>query len=147
MYALSAVLTAVLGLSVAAPADPAPDAKTELAKWQGTWQVELELTNGAEKPAKDRSIEKLIVKDDVWEVFLKDSEGSTKGKMKFVLDGKLKGLDVTVGDAVYRCVYLLDGDRAVLRSGDDGDERPKDFSTSTGSKTGAIVIYKRVKKP
>jgi uncharacterized protein (TIGR03067 family) len=146
MFALSFVLTAVLGSPIAAPADPATDAKAELAKWQGTWQVELELTNGAEKPAKDRNIEKVVVKDDVWEVFLKGRDESVKGKIELVLDGKLKGLDVTVGDAVFRAIYLVDGDRAVLCVGDAGDERPKDFSTSTGSKTGAIMIYKRVKK-
>jgi uncharacterized protein (TIGR03067 family) len=146
MFALSLVLTVVFELSIAAPADPATGAKAELAKWQGTWQVELEITNGAEKPAKDRNIEKVVVKDDVWEVFLKGREESIKGKIELVLDGKLKGLDVTVGDAVFRAVYLLDGDRAVLRVGDVGDERPQDFSTSTGSKTGAIMIYKRVKK-
>ncbi len=141
------VQLAILLVVLSAPAapDPAPDTKTELAKWQGTWEVELQLSNGEEKPAKERNISKVVIKDDVWEVHFKNSAEPVKGKMKLALDGKIKGLDVTVGDVVFRSIYLLDGDRVVIRVGDAGDERPKDFSTSTGSKTGAIMVYKRVK--
>src|SRR5438105_4428294 len=130
MLALATVLTALLSLPAAAPADPPADAKTELAKWQGTWEVELQLTDGKEKPEKERNLSKVVIKDDVWEVYFKESDKPVKGMMKIVLDGKLKGLDVSVGGAVYRSIYLIDGDRVVLRVGDGDDPRPKDFSTS-----------------
>jgi uncharacterized protein (TIGR03067 family) len=144
MFALSAVL--MLGLSTPT-ADPAPDKKTELAKWQGTWAVELQLSAGAEKPENERAIVKVVVKDDVWEVHFKDSDTPARGKMTLALDGPIKGLDLKLDDkTVFRSIYLLDGDRAVLRVGDANDERPKDFSTSTGSTSGGIMIYKRVKK-
>ena len=138
MFTLSTVLAAILTA-------PAADAKTELAKWQGTWEVELQLIDGREKPAKDRNVEKLIVKDDLWEIHFKGGTEPVKGKLKLVLDGGVKGMDVIVGDAVYRSIYLLDGDRVVVRVGDAGDPRPKDFSTSGGTKTGAIMIYRRTK--
>src|SRR5262245_46312996 len=35
-------------------------AKMELAKWQGTWEVELMVFDGKEKPAKERNIAKVI---------------------------------------------------------------------------------------
>jgi uncharacterized protein (TIGR03067 family) len=145
MSILSPVLLALF-LPAAAPADPPPDTKTELAKWQGTWEVELQLTDGVEKPAKDRNVAKVVVKDDSWEVYFKGTAEPVKGKMKLVLDGNPKGLDVTVDKVVFRSIYLLDGDRIVVRVGDANEQRPKDFSTSAGSKTGAIMIYKRVKK-
>jgi uncharacterized protein (TIGR03067 family) len=145
MFALPAVLVFALSTPIAAP-DPPSDKKTELAKWQGTWEVELQLTDGKERPAGERPITKVVVKDEVWEVHFKDSDTPVSGKMELVLDGKIKGLDLTAGDAVFRAIYLMDGDRVVLRVGDAGDERPKDFATSTGSKTGGIMFYKRVKK-
>lgn len=145
MSLISAVLLALL-VPAAAPADPPPDTKTELAKWQGTWEVELQLTNGVEKPPKERDVAKVVVKDDVWEAYFKGGDAPVKGKMKLVLDGNPKGLDVTVDKAVFRSIYLLDGDRVVVRVGDANEPRPKDFSTSAGSKTGSIMIYKRVKK-
>jgi|GEM_PF-6511311 len=145
MVALSAILAVMLSVPFTTRAD-APDAKTELAKWQGTWEVELNLTNGQEKPLKEQTISKVVVKDDVWEVHIKGLDEPVKGTIKIVLDGKIKGLDVSVGTTVFRAIYLIDGDRAVLRVGDEKDSRPEDFSTSIGSKTGGIMIYKRVKK-
>ena len=144
MFVLPATLSALLAL--AAPADPPTDAKTELARWQGTWEVELQISDGVEKAAKDRNVSKVMVKGDVWEVYFKGGGDPVKGKLKLTLDGELKGLDVIVGDMVYRSVYVIDGDRVVIRVGDSNDPRPKDFSTSAGSTTGAIMIYKRVKK-
>jgi uncharacterized protein (TIGR03067 family) len=145
MSALSYALFVMLSVPTAAD-DPAPDAKTELAKWQGTWEVELMVFEGKEKPAKDRNISKVIVKGDVWEVHFKDSDKPVKGTLKIVLDGKTKGIDVTVGSSVVKAAYIIDGDRALLSVGDIDGERPKDFSTSEGTGTGGIMIYKRVKK-
>ncbi|MCI0704329.1 MAG: hypothetical protein L0241_24995 [Planctomycetia bacterium] len=142
MFALSVIWTAFSFLPVAAPGD---DAKAEMAKWQGTWEVELQLVGGKEQFAKDRASTKLVIKDDVWEVHLKDTQ-PIQGKIKIVLDGKMKGVDVTFGDTVYRSIYLMDGDRAILRVGAGNAERPKDFSTSGGADSGGIVIYKRVKQ-
>jgi uncharacterized protein (TIGR03067 family) len=145
MSALLCVLFVMLP-APAAPADPVPDTKTELAKWQGTWEVELMVFEGKEKPAKDRNISKVVVKDDVWEVHFKDSDKPVKGTLKIVLDGKMKGLDVTVGSSLVKAAYIIDGDRALLSVGDIDGERPKDFSTSQDVGTGGILVYKRVKK-
>src|SRR3954464_5137273 len=106
MFALSAVLAAVLTPSAPVPAAPPTDTKTELARWQGTWEVELQISDGAEKPEKERNIAKVVIQDDVWEVYFKDAGDPVKGKMKLVLDGKVKGMDVVVGDAVFRSIYL-----------------------------------------
>src|SRR5262245_49022763 len=117
MSALSYALFVMLSVPTAAD-DSVPDAKTELAKWQGTWEVELMIFEGKEKLAKDRNISKVIVKDDVWEVHFKDSDKPAKGRLKIVLDGKIKGLDVTVGSSVVKAAYIIDGDRALLSVGD-----------------------------
>jgi uncharacterized protein (TIGR03067 family) len=139
--------SAVLALALVLPAaDPPTDIKTELARWQGTWEVELQLIDGRETAAKDRRITRVVVKDDVWEAHFKDAADPLKGKIQIVLDGNTKGIDVTIGKTVMKAAYLMDGDRVVLRAGDPNDPRPKDFSTSTGSKVGGILIYKRVKK-
>jgi uncharacterized protein (TIGR03067 family) len=140
MYAVA------LFVALAVSPTAAPDEKAELAKWQGTWEVELQLFDGKEKPAKERNITKVVVKDDVWEVHFKDSEEPVKGKIKVVTDGKAKGIDVVVGKSVVKATYIIDGDRAVLAVGDIDGDRPKDFSTSGGTATGGILVYKRIKK-
>jgi uncharacterized protein (TIGR03067 family) len=142
MLALSTVFSALCFLPIA----DTPEEKAELAKWQGTWEVELQLVEGKEKTAAERTVVKLVVKDDGWEMHLKDNPKPIKATIKIVLDGKVKGLDVTLGEAVYRAIYLMDGDRAILRVGGDKQDRPKDFSTSGGPESGGIVIYRRVKK-
>jgi uncharacterized protein (TIGR03067 family) len=142
-----AVTTLLVFAAAPAPAaDEKFDAKAELAKWQGTWEVELQLTDGKEQPAKERNIVKVVVKDDVWEVHFKGRDEPVKGKITLVLDGKLKGIDVAVGKNVVRAAYLMDGDRIVLAVGDIDGARPKDFTTSTGTGSGGILIYKRAKK-
>ena len=141
MYAFAAMIA--LAAAPAAPADDKPDAKSELTKWQGTWEVELQLADGKEKPP---SITKIVIKGDTWTVYFKGSDEPVVGKVKIVLGGTVKGLDVTVDKAVVKAAYLIDGDRAVLAAGDVDGTRPKGFSTSTGVGTGGILIYKRVKK-
>ncbi len=144
MFALTTVLASILAAPVAA--DAPTDTKTELAKWQGTWEVELQLTDGKEAPAKERRIKKVVVQGDVWEVYFKDADEPVKGTIKLDLSGPIKGIDVTIGKNVVKAAYLVDGDRIVLAVGDVDGARPKDFSTSTGTGTGGILIYKRVKK-
>lgn len=144
MFALTTFLAAFLAAPVAA--DPPTDTKTELAKWQGTWEVELQLADGKEAPAKDRRITKVIVKGDVWEVYFKEVAEPVKGTIKLDLGGPIKGIDVTIGKNVVKGAYLIDGDRIVIAAGEIDGARPKDFSTSTGTGSGGILIYKRVKK-
>jgi uncharacterized protein (TIGR03067 family) len=146
MYALSSVLFALSYLPIAGAADPATDAKAELAKWQGTWEVELQFFNGKEKSAKDRAVAKVVVKDDSWEIFLKENAKSIKGTIKITVEGDTKGFDVSVGESVFRAIYFIDGDRAILRVAEPNQDRPKDFASSGISETSGIVIYKRVKK-
>ena len=145
MFARSVVLGLLCCLPAAA-ADPAEDGKAELAKWQGTWVVEFQVGSGKEVPATERLTTKLVVTDDMWEIHLKDNPKPIQGKIKIVVEGKSKGLDVTVGKSVYRALYLMDGDRAILRVGGADQDRPKDFATSGGPASGGIAIYKKATK-
>jgi uncharacterized protein (TIGR03067 family) len=143
MFALSVVLCATSFLPAAEPAD---DAKAELARWQGVWEVELQVIDGKEVRAGERLTSKLVITGDTWEIHLKDSTKPIVGKIAIVLEGNTKGLDVAVGKSVYRALYLMDGDRAILRVGGADQDRPKDFSTSGGPTSGGIAIYKKVTK-
>jgi len=148
MKQLFAVLV-VAGVALALGADDKKDdAKAELKKFQGTWQVVSAERDGEKVSADDAKKMKAVVKDDTVTVYNGDK---MVAEMTFTVDPTRKprtmDLEVTRGDDKGKkslAIYEMDGDTLKVCVC-DGKERPRDFSTKKGSDC-HLYTYQHEKK-
>ncbi len=139
----SALLALVAGFLIAAD-----DPKDELKKLEGTWTMVSGEKDG--KPVAEQTIKaaKLVIKGDQHDVKIGD-EGY-KGTHKIDPSKKPKTIDATDTDGPFKGktvhgIYELDGDTFKVCFAKPGEDRPKEFSTKSG--TGHILhVWKREKK-
>jgi len=139
-FTLSFVLAAAL-----APAAPIrADEKAELARLQGSWNVESIVDRGEAVPA-DKIADFVMTFDEkklIWKV---DKE--TERSFSFVVrpDAKPKEIDLKDEEKSTSAIYEVDGDTLKLCLPPRGSmDRPKEFSGSAEKKT-TLIIAKRAK--
>jgi uncharacterized protein (TIGR03067 family) len=143
---LGLVLTA--GLLVAA--DAKDDAKKELAKIEGTWEVTEATLDGMKAPADVLANEKITftVKGDTFTI--KHGE-KTSGSGTVAIDPTQKPatLDITYTEGAHKGkkelgIYKLDGDTmtaCVSEAG--GKERPREFASKEGTKFELLTMKRK----
>lgn len=144
MRLLAAVaLTASLA-AISLAKDEPKDAQDAL---QGEWKI-VEFVKGG-KATDAAKLGAVTIKGD--QLTIRD--GKRDEPATFTLDPKAKppAIDIRPGnagakkDAVIKGIYKLEKDRLTIAFGGDGTERPKEFKSEAGSKTGLFVL-ERVKK-
>ncbi|HMP00912.1 MAG TPA: TIGR03067 domain-containing protein [Gemmatales bacterium] len=128
------------------------DAKKDLDRMQGEWQMVSGEFNGEKFPEEMTKAAKRTVKDDTYTVVMRDEEGqprTVKGKFKLDATQSPRAIDATTtvegeeGEAKIVGIYEFTGDdevRVCMAGVDRG--RPKAFD----SQQGTLVTWKRVKK-
>jgi len=138
-----ALLVLVAGFLVAAD-----DPKDELKKLEGTWTMvsgEKDGKNVAEQTIKTA---KLVIKGDQHDFRIGDE--TFKGTLKVDPSKKPKTIDATDTEGPFKGktllgIYELDGDNFKVCFAKPGEDRPKEFSTKSG--TGHILyVWKKEKK-
>jgi uncharacterized protein (TIGR03067 family) len=139
-YALLALVTAFL---VAAD-----DPKDDLKKLEGTWTLTSGEKDGKNEAEKTIKTAKLVIKGDQHDVKIGDD--TFKGTHKIDPSKKPKAIDATDTDGPFKGktvhgIYEVDGDTFKVCFAKPGDDRPKEFSTKSG--TGHILhVWKKDKK-
>ena len=138
-----ALLALVAGLLVGAD-----DPKDELKKLEGTWTMVSGEKDGKSEAEKTIKAAKLVIKGDQHDVKIGDD--IFKGTHKVDPSKKPKTIDATdtegpfKGKTVYG-IYELGADTFKVCFAKAGDDRPKEFSTKSG--TGHILhVWKKEKK-
>jgi uncharacterized protein (TIGR03067 family) len=143
---------ASVGLLAVAGAARADDAKKDLEKLQGTWEITEVVINGKTLPAEKVKGGQVVFKGD--EMTVKegdDDKDPRKFTVKLDPGKKPKALDTTALNrdqkgAVSPAIYELDGDTLKLCSpNNDSKERPRAFKSDEGSNV-VLLTLKRVKK-
>lgn len=141
------VVAAVLGVGAAPPL--LTETKKDLARLQGTWEMEALEVNGEEVPAKRLQGTTLTIRGDRYIVKVKD----TSHEVTFKLDAtpKPKAIDMYLPDGVEvpklsKGVYELDGDTFRLcRHQMAGEDRPTQLGT--WANTNLFLVTWRRKQP
>src|SRR5207249_4424704 len=131
--------------------DPKNDpVKKDAELIQGTWVAERSNTEGTETPKAQVEVLRLIVKGDRWNYSIGGGAPVFDPAPKFLLNpsAKPKTLDVISvkqeGKSLLRGIYSIEGDTLTVCFAVGDAERPKEFKSEVGSKSG-ITVYKRVK--
>lgn len=143
---------ASVGLLLVAGAAQADEAKEELEKLQGTWEIVAVVNNGHAVPAAKVKGGQVVFQGD--EMTLKEGSGD-KGPRRFRVkldpSQKPKALDTTALNREYKgsvspAIYQLDGDTLKLCSPNDPEakERPKALKSEEGSDV-VLLTLKRLK--
>jgi uncharacterized protein (TIGR03067 family) len=139
-------MNAVLLSTVILLGAPALKEKPRDATIVGEW-VAQEITAGG-RPTKVRA-------DDVTWIFKADGTREIRREGKLAFSGKFvddpKALPATLdldrqanGEAVYLCIYKIDGDTMTLNVGWQKVARPGEFTSPEGSQQ-TLYVFKRVK--
>ncbi|OAI54878.1 hypothetical protein AYO44_14100 [Planctomycetaceae bacterium SCGC AG-212-F19] len=142
-YGLVALLALVAGVLVAAD-DPAAEAK----KFEGAWTMVSGEKDGKGLPEPSVKTAKLVIKGDQHDVRIGDD--TFKGTHKLDPTKKPKTIDATDTEGPFKGktvlgIYELDGDSFKVCFAEPGKDRPKEFSTKSG--TGHILhVWKKEKK-
>jgi len=109
---------------------------------EGTWL--LQSSESAGKPSTRSQLAALRLRfvftgDNLR---LESANGAQKARFELGADKNPKTMDIIIGKAISRGIYELDGETLKLCWVGDGDERPRDFSTSPRGKE-TLYIFKR----
>jgi uncharacterized protein (TIGR03067 family) len=141
-------MTMLLGLAflVAAVNDPP---RSDLEKFQGTWLLVAKETEGENVPAEDFKDDKSVFEDNRVTLLAGDRV-RRRGLVTLEPSRKIKAINTWDQDGPYADqtvpgIYEIDGDTLKLCFARPGDERPKEFTTKSG--TGFLFcVYKRQKR-
>src|SRR5262245_38661383 len=142
-----AVVVLAVGALIAADAE---DAKKELEKMQGTWQLVFGERDGKKFTEEEIKKTKLIIKGDTFRIPDSDVGTAQEGTFKIDASKKPKEIDSMAGKGPDKGktspgIYELDGDTHKVCFAPPGKDRPKEFSSKVGS--GHILqTWKREKK-
>ena len=145
---VKALLLLVVALCIAAD-KPKVDAKAELKRLQGTWEMVGLEVNGEPVPEKQLAGTTLVIKEDKYTVKVKDNSHETTIKIDPAKDPKAIDMYFPNGTELPKLskgVYELDGDTfKVCRHQTPGEDRP----TQIGSwpNTNLFVVTWKRKKP
>lgn len=138
-----ALLVLVAGFLVAAD-----DPKDELKKLEGTWKMVSGEKDGKTLAEQTIKMAKLVIKGDHHDVKIGDD--NLKGTHKVDPSKKPKNIDASDTEGPFKGktvlgIYELDGDNFEVCFAEPGKDRPKEFSTKSG--TGHILhVWKKEKK-
>jgi uncharacterized protein (TIGR03067 family) len=143
---LSVTLASVFVIGIAAAGD---DAKADLKRLQGTWQVVSATSKGEKVPAEDIADLELVIEGDKINV---REKGRIQERMTFKIDPgkKPRAIDFThtegsKKDKVDHAIYQVDGDNLkICVNEESGGARPTAFASNAGS-THSLVVLKRAK--
>lgn len=144
-------VAACVGFLLAQTEEPSPkDAalKSELRRFQGSWQIESMVEDGKKFEAADLKGRTLFFGRDTF-LFRREESGIQIGMLKVDPDKKLKTLNATVmrgpqkGDTLLG-VYTLEGDVLKVCLHMAGEQRPTDFTAPTGSER-VMMVCKRIR--
>jgi uncharacterized protein (TIGR03067 family) len=144
-FALLAVLAGFGVVGIPAAAD---DAKDDLKKLDGTWTMVSGEKDGKPLPENIVKTAKLVIKGDEHDVKIGDVV--YKGTHKLDPTKKPKAIDATDTDGPFKGktvlgIYAVEGDTFKVCFAEPGKDRPKEFSTKSG--TGHILdVWKKEKK-
>lgn len=144
----SILIVAVLACVAAAPPVSAP-AKRELARLQGTWEMEALEVNGEDVPKKKLKGTTLTIKGNKYVVKVKDTEHEVTIDLDPSKDPK--AIDMYLPDGndapkLAKGVYDLDGDTfRICRHQMAGEDRPRQIGSWPDTNL-FVVTWKR-KKP
>lgn len=139
-------LASLFVIGIAAAGD---DAKADLKRLQGTWQVVSAISKGEKVPAEDIFELELVIEGDKINV---REKGKVQERMTFKIDPAKKppAIDFTHTDGpkkdkVDHAIYQLDGDNLkICVNEESGGARPRAFASNAGS-TYSLVVLKRAK--
>jgi uncharacterized protein (TIGR03067 family) len=142
-------LSVTLVLFVIGIAAAGDDAKADLKRLQGTWQVVSAISKGEKVPAEDIAELELVIEGDKINV---REKGRIQERMTFKIDPakKPRAIDFThtegsKKDKVDYAIYHLDGDALkICVNEESGGARPTQFLSGAGS-THSLVVLKRAK--
>lgn len=138
-----ALLALVAGFLIAAD-----DPKDELKKLEGSYTMVSGEKDGKSLPEKTIKTAKLVIKGDQHDFRIGDE--TFKGTLKVDPSKKPKTIDATDTEGPFKGktlhgIYELDGDTFKVCFAKPGEDRPKEFSTKSG--TGHILqVWKKEKK-
>jgi uncharacterized protein (TIGR03067 family) len=141
-------MTMLLGLAflMVSASDPP---RSDLEKLQGTWLLVAMETDGENVPAEDFKDYKSVYEENRLTLLAGDRV-RRKGIVTLESSRKTKAINTWDQDGPYADqtvpgIYELDGDTLKLCFARPGDERPKEFTTKSG--TGFLFcVYKRQKR-
>ena len=129
----------------------ADDAKRDLEKLQGTWEIVKVVNSGRAAPAEEVKGGQVVFKGD--EMTLKegaDDKNPWKFRVKLYPSQNPKALDATALNQEHKgpvstAIYRLEGDTLTICSSNDPDknERPKEFESKEGSKVILLTLKRR----
>jgi uncharacterized protein (TIGR03067 family) len=125
------------------------DAKADLKRLQGTWQVVSATSKGEKVPAEDIAELELVIDGDKISV---REKGKVQERMMFKIDPakRPRAIDFTHTDGpkkdkVDHAIYQLDGDNLkICVNEESGGARPTAFASSAGS-SHSLIVLKRAK--
>ena len=142
-----ALMVLTVGLLIAAAAPKDDDAKKELKKLEGNWAMVSGEDKGTKLPEDTVKNAKLTIKGDKHTV--KVGEDTFVGTHKLDPSAKPKAIDATDTEGRFKGkttlgIYKLEGDKFTVCFAPPDKERPKEFSTKSG--TGQFIhVWKRQK--
>jgi uncharacterized protein (TIGR03067 family) len=149
MRSLALVLLILSGWAARADAPQNDAVKKEVERLQGAWAPVSSNTEGKDTAEAELRIFRLTVKGDRWLLSLKGGKPIVEPTFRVGPTTKPKTLDVVSvtqqGKILLRAVYELEGDTLKLCFAVGEAERPKEFKSAEGSRSG-ITVYKRVKE-
>jgi uncharacterized protein (TIGR03067 family) len=130
-----ALLVLAVGFLIAADAAK-DDAKKDQDKLQGTWKLASGEQEGEPIPEDTLKAGKLVVMGEKFTIKLGDFEG--EGTQKLDATKKPKTIDAVgtggqTSGMTYLGIYAIDGDSVKQCYAQPGDERPKEFTTKSGT--------------
>jgi uncharacterized protein (TIGR03067 family) len=124
--------------------------KKDLDRLQGTWIAQSSNTEGQETPKAQLEVMRLIVKADRWNYSIGGGKPILDPAPKVVLNAAAKPMTLDVlsekekGKSLLRAIYKIEGDMLTICFAVGDADRPKEFKSEPGSKSG-ITVYKRLK--
>jgi uncharacterized protein (TIGR03067 family) len=133
--------------------DPAPNeaVKKEVDRLQGTWVPRSSITEGVAAKQAELDVLRLIIKGDRWSYSIGGGPSILQPEPRFVVDPSAnpRTLDVLSvkdkGKSLLRAIYEVDGDTLKVCFTVGNAERPREFKSAAGSKSG-VTVYERMKR-
>lgn len=120
-------------------------AKSELAKFQGTWQLVSAISDGARADEEIVKKIRVVIKGNKHSVFFGDDPIAKDVPFKIDPSASPKTTDDMLPDArIIRGIYKLDGDTLTNCVGKPDQERPSEFASKAGSGH-TLRVFQRVK--
>ena len=135
-------------IAVLSCADFGDDAKKDLEKFQGDWQLVSLERDGKQIPPEEAKKLTLTIQGEKF-VLRKEGAVVSEGTMKLDPARKPKEVDETISTGpnkgkIFRAIYEIDDDQHKVCFAAAGKDRPSDFSSQPGD--GRILqVWKRVK--